>query len=212
MTYLDVLPFNSCSLPLQTVRLLIFARAKMWSPRSISGLDPSSARGGFTSWYGTPEHCASRALRCETGTNKAMIRATTPPPHLGLVPYQGFRRAGLISCRSPRRLAIGRVAAAPQSRSRGAVAAEQLSKVEANAAKVFAQHLLATQYNDEPEVALRLLHEVVTTRKVRPELALGAALAVEQGADVESGAHRQLVAYFKSDQTKFGFSQITPLI
>ena len=99
------------------------------------------------------------------------------------------KRKHRVACYLPKRLVQRRFAAAEKSSSLGETVSEKQQRVETNAAEVFTQHLEATSNSDQSaqEVAFNLLQQVTTTRKVQPELALGAALAVEREADCAAG-------------------------
>lgn len=69
---------------------------------------------------------------------------------------------------------------------------EKQRGVEAASLRVFEQHL--GQHSDRKawDVALELLQEVVSTKKVQAQLALGAAVQLESDANSDQGASRPL--------------------
>ena len=61
-------------------------------------------------------------------------------------------------------------------------------QVEAAALHVLDQHCKQNSSQAASDVAMQLLREVVSTQKVKPELALGATRRLELHADVNQGA------------------------
>lgn len=76
--------------------------------------------------------------------------------------------------------------------ARSELATSRLSEkqlgIEADALRVFEQHLKQSPGRNTEAVPLELLQDVVSTKRVQPQLALGAAVQLEHQANSDQGA------------------------